>query len=663
MTLLELAVYGIRNFKQLRRLAFRAGMNLVHGRSGAGKTSLAQALAALLEPSDDVVRATLGNGGDGPCQYGMVYRTADGAVFRFIRDLGRRKVHLSQRDGAGTFQVAAADPDSAFKTITSHFKGFRFLDLNLFFNLSRGLMPSSRPPAWPTAVESAPVAAGFDAVTTVAPQPAPAAVAAPIDREAKTKRLAEIKQQLARADALGKIEDQVADTQAKLAERRRLQRTVSERRAALDGQNMNHPIAKLALPADLDSRLHEVETQESVRNERLAGFEEELDTLTVDISTVRERPFYQNRLLQAGAGVIVVALVVALFVPMPTLGRNLFLLAFLAGAGMAGYALWTDAAAAGNRAKLVARQRDLTRQRDAFLSQYRREHSAIYKLIEGAGAKDVETFREQLRDYRAQLAAAAERRQEVERLLGGRTPEALQEEVETLARNLTELEERLRHETALAQDTYTLEEEARRLEAELNQVDLGATQVGAVIANGGGFIGQSEDGGGRSEGGGIPADSRSLHPPVPPGATLLSPTVAERFANHPLRGRLADARPALRAKLQELITALGCDLTAELDDRLEVTWVRPNTGPVAFETFSSGQQDLLYLAWFLAVAETLDPQSDFPLILDDPLTALDDDGLKKALDILARFAQNRQILLFAQTRYAVPGDPLVVTLP
>jgi hypothetical protein len=144
---------------------------------------------------------------------------------------------------------------------------------------------------------------------------------------------------------------------------------------------------------------------------------------------------------------------------------------------------------------------------------------------------------------------------------------------------------------------------------------------------------------------------------------LLSPAAAERLANHPLRARLAEARQTLQAKLQEIVAALGLDLVAEIDDRLTVTWVRPAAGPIGFETFPSGQQDLLYLAWFLAVAETLGPELDFPLILDDPLTALDDDGLKKALDILARFAQNRQILLFAKTRYAVPGDPLVVTLP
>ena len=59
---------------------------------------------------------------------------------------------------------------------------------------------------------------------------------------------------------------------------------------------------------------------------------------------------------------------------------------------------------------------------------------------------------------------------------------------------------------------------------------------------------------------------------------------------------------------------------------------------------SDGTIDQLYLALRLAVAEELTPEA--PLILDDALVRFDDKRLSVALDILRRYGQNKQVILF-----------------
>ena len=59
---------------------------------------------------------------------------------------------------------------------------------------------------------------------------------------------------------------------------------------------------------------------------------------------------------------------------------------------------------------------------------------------------------------------------------------------------------------------------------------------------------------------------------------------------------------------------------------------------------SDGTMDQLYLALRLAVAEELTP--DAPLVLDDALVRFDDQRLAAAMDILSRYGEAKQVILF-----------------
>ena len=90
-----------------------------------------------------------------------------------------------------------------------------------------------------------------------------------------------------------------------------------------------------------------------------------------------------------------------------------------------------------------------------------------------------------------------------------------------------------------------------------------------------------------------------------------------------------------RLKLEEDLTL---SVAAEQEDTVQPSIYR-----------SDGTVDQLYLALRLAVAQELTP--DAPFILDDALVRFDDDRLQKAISVLERVAEDKQILLFScQTR-------------
>ena len=64
----------------------------------------------------------------------------------------------------------------------------------------------------------------------------------------------------------------------------------------------------------------------------------------------------------------------------------------------------------------------------------------------------------------------------------------------------------------------------------------------------------------------------------------------------------------------------------------------------SLETQSTGQQELLYFAERLAVLDVLYKEEQPLLILDDPFTNLDPGRQKRAMELLQRISQKRQMV-------------------
>lgn len=622
MTLIELVVFGIRNFTQVRRLTLRPGINQISGPSGSGKSTISELLSSLFDPGDALLIERFGNPKlPKTCQFGTLLRGRDGVVYRFVRDLVAGKVQLSKTDESGKFRPESETLDAARKIAMASCDGLAPEQLFPFFTLNRSRMPSSRP------TRTAAPKPSFPESATIPVREAPAL---PVqDRQATEKRLTELRAVVARAESLSGLEDQLADLQGKLAQKRRTARTVAEKleEIAQIEESGASRLKGLDLPDRVGEMLEELELQERVRMDRLQQFEEEIEIPKLTLSSIPITPIYLNRFLIAGAAVILISITIAIFLPLDGLLRNLFLISLAGGIGLAGYALWQDATWNSNRKRAAARIRDLERQREAYLTQYRRDNQQSLDLIERSGAGSIAGFRELLREREGIAYRRQNLEQDLSRFLAGGTPEALEAETQSLAAKLAEIENRLKSEAPLDLDLYTVQEEIRRLESPLMTPEREASDPGPLRAR--------------------------ETPILETVESFLDPEWQAALAGHPVRDRILADRESYRSTIESYIQATGLGFRMNVNEGLEMTLETSDGKPVPFSQLPSGHRDLLFFAWYGGFMEFLSKTIRLPILLDDPLRGLDSASLNKALDILKRFAQNKQALLFSQTDYAV----------
>ena len=130
-------------------------------------------------------------------------------------------------------------------------------------------------------------------------------------------------------------------------------------------------------------------------------------------------------------------------------------------------------------------------------------------------------------------------------------------------------------------------------------------------------------------------------------AALSEALEALEQAGTELQGRFS---PALGRRAAEIFHALtGGRYTGVVLDRDFRVCAQPEGDQIYRDApfLSAGTVDQLYLAVRLAVCDLALPQEDAaPLILDDALTAFDDERCAAALTYLKEEAKKRQILLF-----------------
>jgi uncharacterized protein YhaN len=156
--------------------------------------------------------------------------------------------------------------------------------------------------------------------------------------------------------------------------------------------------------------------------------------------------------------------------------------------------------------------------------------------------------------------------------------------------------------------------------------------------------------------------SLRLEPEGPSGTDELDISIEPHLA----------ADPALRAALdrrKETYCARAGDYLARFTGgeftRLTVTGTYHPTLHTDREGASGGRPgagmvDLIYLAQYLAMVETLDPTGRFPMVLDEPFLSLDPERRTVLYESLREAARRRQVVVFTCQQFLTsPGDHLV----
>lgn len=587
MIILELACLGIRSFRQVTKLPLKPGLNLIHGRTGAGKTTLYGCLHVLLfgTPADQVGLSVAE--GAGPAQAAVTVRLRKGEILRVISDFTK-----------GAFQILKWDAGSrAFIPVSSD--------------------PSMLAPLWEPECDGLPLADVRDAVfwsstSTAAAEdngvpgfvpmsateaPAPAAVFTPEERAAKVARLAELQTSLIRAERLAKTSDERNEAVAREAQAR-------NRLAALDALSARREESAaresdmapfLQGPKDLDTLLDGYIKALPVLEEERTALQEDAEGIAVQIDEAAATPLLKAPLFLAGAGLTAVSFVVALVRTTWQWLPVLYGVGLAVGVTMAVTALLLDVRRLGRKRVLETKHADLQKKTARLEDKLKKTYAAPIALIAQTGSGDPETLKGKRRSAK-EWAAEQERftREEAE-LLSGRTRQDLENDWRTAKERAAEL-------TREAGDDVDLES----------------------IRDAIGHLTRELD-----------------------GATTAPPSAAPAASHNGTASSLDAYAKEISGCLTKLTNARLVSVSRQRG-ALCVTRGEA-TDPVALSSLSSGEVIQTRLAALLGTWVARRNGLGFPLILDDPLAGLDPHSRKALLDTMAAAAADRQIIVLTNS--------------
>ncbi|MBI3609674.1 MAG: AAA family ATPase [Nitrospirae bacterium] len=641
----ELALYGIRNFTQLTRLAFKPGLNLIQGGNGAGKSTVRDALLAVLSPiSQTPVQYLKSLKSPDTCQAALIFKTSQGRVYRLVRDFIGQRSSLAELDASNKFRVMMQEEEPIAKFLSDAIGGLGPKTLEGLFSISVSWMPSARGVAADRS-RSFPASSGPLSSSI----PSSEARNIPLDRAQKQKRLDELKAMLVQGDRLAAMEDQVAELQSRSAELKRRTRVVTEKTAELArlAQKGSSFESMRDFPEDHQSILETSAQQEQLKNEQLTAIAEDEEFLKQEVAAIPNQPFFQHQFFMTGGALVLVSLILLLALDLGGILQSLLMVVMLTGTGLMGYAGYLDFGKQNKRKGLEHKLRDLDRRRARVEAAFKKENAPCIELLKKAGCADVASLQEKVKAYEQFLMTRRQLETERDHLLGGKTADALQQELDSVTRQISEVEAKLKAATTLPSDLYMIQEEVRILERELltSPATDSKPNPDPLLKVAG------------------PDDRYSLNLPDA-GNDILSAQFRSGLLADSVRSALLKHRAELQTEMIRLIGKMGGPVESGigLNEELMPVLSSPAQTAVSWDALSSGEQDLYHLVHQFAVSRILAEAYPFPFILDNPLSVLDPLRQRKTLDILREIAQNRQVLLLSSVPYPNREDDHLIML-
>jgi DNA repair exonuclease SbcCD ATPase subunit len=634
MLLLELALIGVRGLTKPLRIHLKPGLNLIQGENGSGKTTVLDALFALLSPASDPSCFHQG-------QAGMIFRARDGKIYRLIRDFGLGTSNLALRNELGKFESVHESEEAVLKFLSGEHGNIKPSDLAALFCLKKTGMPSSFS-ILPRPLSEEPAVARTD-------RPAPSVAPPPEAGRAQTeKRLEELRAMLAKADSLNRMEDQVSELQSRSAELKRRVRLHQDKSRLLAGLDAEDSGMKSVwpLPPDHELLLAKYEQQIVVFSEQKRRIEEDRAEVEESLLLTPSQSIFQNRNFLIGSGITLLSFIVPLFILIEGVFQHLVPLGLVAGIAMMVLAASQDFRNTNKRKSIEAQIQDLTQQEEALENSFTTSAGPAQALLDRARCGNPDEFRGRVRDYERILSEKKDLEEEISRILQGKTAVELDLELSDLTAKMQTLESRIRSESGSTPDTRTIEEEIQALEREVARAEAAETPPGAGALH-------------RE----IPAPSPD--PTAPPSFSPLAESF-RRLLSTPALGAVLPSRA--RSFQAELDRWMGrFPKTRSFRWSLDANLIpAPHTkegNPARTNEWNSGLLDQAYLAFFFALSRIAQEIGDFPLLFDDPWGSLDAPHQEIALDILREIAQNKQVLLMSCRTYPVREDDGVLTLP
>jgi hypothetical protein len=646
--IVELALYGIRHVQSMTRLAFGPGLNVLSGGVGTGKSTMSELIVALLCPElTDRFRPFVHPHHPERAQAAIVFQADDGSFYRVIRDFVKERISLIKVESpdktAGGLPPLASDTPSVKTELERLFHGLTAEQI-----YSHWLFRPARLPSSPASPPTTPITGGSpNGAASTAGRAAPAAQAGSSVRSpASNSRLEELKYALSKAEETLTLDEQTMSAQDRVsALKQKLTQygRVTDERDALQKELNGFPGFDQLQPGYVAMIEGLAERQRSLQS-RLDGIQSKLQELEADRASLSNQPVFMQRRFQVGAGLIGLALLVALFVNLPGLFRFIFLALLFPGLVILVWSIAADMRTQSARTALDEKIKALNKEQETAEKQFAREQRPALELLAQTKCDSVVQFKERSRNVDRLRDQIERLTDEQTQILNGQPLEQLQQQVHTLTAEAQALEERLRETASIAAksgmgDVASLQAEIARLESDQSGGAGGAGSTGASSLV--------------DFGDALDADQA----PPPGQRAAAAPSVLTWL--EVLRMAWPHNHPTQQTAVSTLFSKLsggGYGKAEWSNGGLHIQ--ARDQRDIDPELLSSGQRDLLAVSCFLAPWLTARAEKSFvslgrfPLLLDDPFLSLDSAAQSAFIHLLRSLAASQQILL--ATRLPVP---------
>jgi len=627
MFLVELVMQGIRGFRELARLRFQSGFNLIAAGNEAGKTAAVDSMQRLLFPVDQPSRmaSLISRAVPDASRGALVVYSDDGGYYRLIQDFSKRAVNLSKYNPATKeFILMHKTWESAVPFMAGLTAGITEEEYAKLFIIRRDQR------AVRSAAPAAPVAS-----RQPRNQPAPRSGKA----AAGEARLAELRETLRKAEEAADAEYRMQSGKLKLDEIRKKLESLDE----IDHRytEMEARLEELKGCADLPPNLAElIDAHVEQQGKKMADSDElheQIAQLTAQLDSMPVPNMFSDKLFIAGAAVAGLSFIAALAVLTPE--QDYFFPIGVLVAAILVLAAWYNSSRSSAQRKVVQTEIGaLEADRIALEKSFEQGGAAIMACMKSTGSKTTEELKEKVDNYRHFFSLRDDIAEQQQRIYGGVTHEALIEEYQGQQLEVLELEKAVRAVAQYAVDTYSIRQDIDRIESELPGEGASSASSWAVGAPDLGDFGVPDPGG------------------AAPGAGFLTELgIASRIGAIEMETLI----PAVEAAAQRNLTAV----TAGKYVRIEIAG---DAGPVAHakddtavqvSDLSPSTQELVSFCIRTGIVEALAGKRRLPLLLDDPLAGFDPMRQKAACQVLRSLGSKTQVILFASNpELKIAGD-------
>ncbi len=617
MFLVELVIQGVRGIRELVRLRFKSGFNVVAAGNESGKTTAVDTLQRLLFPSDraGAMEPLVSRYAQEASRGALVIYTDDGAYYRVIQDFSKHAVNLSKYNAASKeFGLLHKNWDTTRKVLDELMAGISEADFAATYLFRREDGSDRAAPAVSAASGAAP-----------RPSPGKSALAAPGRTTANQTRLAELREILRKAEEAADADYRyqsaklaLDETKKKLTALDEIDQKRSEIEATLAGLKGCE-----TLPENLSEL---IEAHEQRQGQKLAEAEDlnrELDGLKAQLSAIPSVNLVTDKLFILGAALGVLSILAGVFV-LTAESAHYFPIALTLSLMLMAVA-WYNGTRKNTQRKTVEKDVEtLEKERAEMARKFEQDGASITTHMRTVGASTIGELKEKAENYRYFLSLRVDNEEARQRILGSVTPDLLQQQFSQQQAGVAELEKAALAVAQYAVDTYSIRQDIERLEGEPA------------------FAEPSPDFGALSQ------DDQADFTPLATGGGQEGFLAELRTASRIGGIEMDTLVPAVEAATQRNLSAV----TAGKYVRIEIGHDGPpvvhakNASVVNLAELSHGTKALIYFCFRTGLIEALAGKRRLPFIIDDALTGFDPARQQAACQVLRTLGTKTQVVLF-----------------